>query len=294
VQAACGYLAAHVDRTVTLSELAAKVGSSPFHLQRTFRDLVGLSPLAYQQALRADRFRRDLRNGASVTRALYEAGYGSASRVYESGPTGPGMTPAAYRRGGAGADVRYVILSARLGRLLVAATPRGVCAVKLGDEARGLVDDLHREYPAARVSRGDATLARWARAIVRHLDDRPRPLDLPVDVQATAFQWQVWRALQRIPAGETRTYTEVARAIGRPSAVRAVARACASNPVCLVIPCHRVVAKGGGLGGYRWGVGRKEALLAGEAALSGTHKAPSGGHRARRPRQDRSGRPRRA
>jgi AraC family transcriptional regulator of adaptative response/methylated-DNA-[protein]-cysteine methyltransferase len=279
VQAACGYLAAHVDRTVTLSELAAKVGGSPFHLQRTFRDLVGLSPRAYQQALRADRFRRDLRNGASVTRALYEAGYGSASRVYEGGPTGPGMTPAAYRRGGAGADVRYVIVPTRLGRLLVAATPRGVCAVKLGDQVRALVDDLHREYPAACVGKGDPALARWARAIVSHLDDGPARLELPVDVRATAFQWQVWRALQRIPAGETRTYTEVARAIGRPSAVRAVARACASNPVCLVIPCHRVVAKGGGLGGYRWGVGRKEALLAGEAALPG-------GHTARRLRQD--------
>ena len=264
VQAACGYLALHVDRLVTLAELAAHVGSSPSHLQRTFTDLVGVSPRAYQQALRARRFRRDLRNGATVTRALYDAGYGSTSRVYEVRPTGPGMTPATYRRGGAGLDVRYVMLPTRLGQLLVAATDQGVCAVKLGDDGQELAADLRREYSQARVSEADRTLGRWARTIVAHLD-HPRPLDLPIDVRATAFQWQVWRALQRIPPGQTRTYSEVARSIGRPTAVRAVARACASNPVCLVIPCHRVVPKEGGVGGYRWGAARKRALLAGES-----------------------------
>jgi AraC family transcriptional regulator of adaptative response/methylated-DNA-[protein]-cysteine methyltransferase len=151
-----------------------------------------------------------------------------------------------------------------MGELLVAATDKGVCAVKLGSDGEALVTDLRREYPQARVSEADGTLRRWARAIVAHLD-HPRPLDLPVDVRATAFQWQVWRALQRIPPGQTRTYSEVAQSIGRPTAVRAVARACASNPVCLVIPCHRVVATGGGLGGYRWGIARKRALLAGES-----------------------------
>jgi AraC family transcriptional regulator of adaptative response/methylated-DNA-[protein]-cysteine methyltransferase len=267
VRAACGYLAAHVDRTITLADLAAQVGGSPVHLQRTFTGLVGLSPRAYQEALRAERFRRDLRNGAPVAGALYDAGYGSTRRVYEQGPTGRGMTPAVYRRGGQGTDVQYVTVRTRLGRLLVAATARGVCAVKLGDGTRTLVEDLRREFPNARVSRGHPSLAGWARAVVRHLE-RPAPLDVPLDVRATAFQWQVWRVLQQIPSGETRTYSQVAQAIGRPSAVRAVARACASNPDCLVIPCHPVVAKDGGHGGNRWGVPRKRQLLARESIAS--------------------------
>jgi AraC family transcriptional regulator of adaptative response/methylated-DNA-[protein]-cysteine methyltransferase len=265
IQAACGYLAAHADRSITLAELAAEVGGSPFHLHRTFTSLVGVTPRAYQDALRAHRFRRDLREGAPVAGALYDAGYGSVSRVYERSPTGRGMTPAVYRRGGPGMDVQYVTVRTPLGRLLIAATPRGVCAVTLGDGVRTLVENLRREYPRARVSKGHSTLAGWARAIVRQLD-HPAPLDLPLDVRATAFQWKVWRALQAIPAGETRTYGEVARSIGQPSAARAVARACATNPVCLVVPCHRVVQTGGGLGGYRWGVRRKRALLAKESA----------------------------
>jgi AraC family transcriptional regulator of adaptative response/methylated-DNA-[protein]-cysteine methyltransferase len=265
VQAACGYLAAHADRPITLAELAAQVGGSPFHLHRTFTSLVGLSPRAYQDALRANRFRRGLRAGAPVAGALYDAGYGSVSRVYERSPTGRGMTPAVYRRGGPGVDVQYVTVRTPLGRLLIAATPRGVCAVTLGDRVRALVENLRREYPRARVSKGHPALAEWARAIVRQLD-HPAPLDLPLDVRATAFQWKVWRALQAIPAGETRTYREVARSIGQPSAARAVARACATNPVCLVVPCHRVVQAGGGLGGYRWGIQRKQALLAKESA----------------------------
>jgi AraC family transcriptional regulator of adaptative response/methylated-DNA-[protein]-cysteine methyltransferase len=273
VRAACGYLAAHAHRTITLAELAAEVGGSPFHLQRTFTHLVGLSPRAFQDALRARRFRRDLRQGVPVTSALYEAGYGSTSRVYGRGPTGPGMTPAVYRRGGDGAEVRFVTVRTPLGRLLVAATAKGVCAVKLGDRVRTLVEDLRREYPNAQLSQGHPALATWARAIVRHLH-QPAPLDLPLDVRATAFQWKVWRALQAIPAGETRTYSGVARAIGRPSAARAVARACASNPVCLVVPCHRVVEKGGGIGGYRWGVPRKQTLLANEALVR-AHKSES-------------------
>lgn len=264
IQAACGYLAAHADRSITLAELAAEVGGSPFHLHRTFTSLVGVTPRAYQDALRAHRFRRELREGTPVAGALYDAGYGSVSRVYERSPTGRGMTPAVYRRGGPGVDVQYVTVRTPLGRLLIAATPRGVCAVTLGDGVRGLVESLRREYPRARVSKGHPTLAEWARAIVRQLD-HPAPLDLPLDVRATAFQWKVWRALQAIPAGETRTYSEVARSIGQPSAARAVARACATNPVCLVVPCHRVVQTGGGLGGYRWGVRRKRALLAKES-----------------------------
>jgi AraC family transcriptional regulator of adaptative response/methylated-DNA-[protein]-cysteine methyltransferase len=257
---ACRYLERRADRVVTLAELAAHVGLSASHLQRTFSRRVGVSPRAYQEALRADRFRRGLRAGADVSDATYAAGYGSAGRVYERRPTG-GVTPAAYRRGGADAAVSFVVVRSPLGRLLVAGTPRGVCAVKLSDSARALEDDLRREYPAATIARGSATLRGWVEAVVAHLEGRAPQLDLPIDVRATAFQWTVWRHLQSIPYGATQAYSEVASRIGAPTAVRAVARACATNPVCLVVPCHRVVQKDGGLGGYRWGLERKRALL---------------------------------
>lgn len=265
VHKACRYLEAHADEPVTLERLAEHVGLSPSHLQRTFSRLVGVSPRAYQEALRAERFRRDLRNGEAVSGALYGAGYGSVSRVYERRPTGRGMTPAVYRRGGADAEVSYVIVPSPLGRLLVAGTAKGVCAVKLGDTSRALEDDLRREYPAAQIARGSDTFAAWASIVVAHLEGRVAHLDLPLDVRATAFQWKVWRHLQTIPYGETRAYSEVARRIGAPAAVRAVARACATNPVCLAVPCHRVVQKDGGLGGYRWGLARKRRLLEAEA-----------------------------
>jgi len=261
VQRACRYLETHADEKVSLARLAAHVGLSPSHLQRTFARLVGVSPRAYQEALRARRFRDDLRTGAAVSGALYGAGWGSASRVYERHPTGRGMTPAVYRRGGAEADVSYVVVPCPLGRLLVAGTPKGVCAVKLGDSRRALEGDLRREYPAARVAHGSKAFEAWAAAVVAHLEGRLPHLDLPLDVRATAFQWKVWRHLQTIPAGRTEAYSEVARRIGAPAAVRAVARACATNPVCLVVPCHRVVQKDGGLGGYRWGLDRKRRLL---------------------------------
>ena len=265
VHEACRYLETHADEPVTLKRLAAHVRLSPSHLQRTFSRLVGVSPRAYQEALRAERFRLDLRNGEAVSGALYGAGYGSVSRVYERRPTGRGMTPAVYRRGGADTEVSYVIVPSPLGRLLVAGTRKGVCAVKLGDTNRALEVDLRREYPAARIARGSDTLAAWTSNLVAHLDGRAPHLDLLLDVRATAFQWKVWRHLQTIPYGETQAYSEVARRIGAPTAVRAVARACATNPVCLAVPCHRVVQKDGGLGGYRWGLVRKRRLLDGEA-----------------------------
>jgi AraC family transcriptional regulator of adaptative response/methylated-DNA-[protein]-cysteine methyltransferase len=237
------------------------VGASPFHLQRTFTRLVGLSPRRYQDALRAAAFRGELRNGSPLSGAVYEAGYGSISRVYEHKPTGQGMTPATYRRGGQGADMRFSVVDTSLGRLLVAGTTQGICAVKLGDRDAALEQDLRDEYPAARIRRDQSAFSSWVRALVAHVDCRSPHLDLPLDVRATAFQWTVWRHLQSIPYGHTRTYSDVARAIGAPSSVRAVARACATNPVCLVVPCHRVVQKGGGLGGYRWGIERKRQLL---------------------------------
>lgn len=260
VQRACAYIEQHADAAITLADLAAHVRASPFHLQRTFTKIVGISPRAYRDAVRAGRFREVLRNGAPVAGATYDAGYGSSSRVYERLPTG-GMTPAVYRRGGKDTTVAFTVVSSPLGRLLVAGTARGICAVKLGDRDERLEEDLRRELPAATLVRDDANLRRWVSPILAHLKGQAPHLDLPLDVQATAFQWKVWRYLQSIPYGETRAYSDVARAIGVPSSVRAVARACATNPVCLVIPCHRVVQKGGGLGGYRWGTERKQRLL---------------------------------
>ena len=270
VRRACAYIEQHAEEPLILASIAAHVEASPYHFQRTFTRIVGISPRAYQDALRAKRFRRGLREGVPVTGAIYDAGYGSSSRVYERLPTGRGMTPAVYKRGAQGVDVRYAVADSPLGRLLVAATPRGICSVKLGDTDHELTDDLRREYPAASVSPDRTDLGRWIKAILTHLGGRRPHLDLPVDVQATAFQWKVWRYLQSIPYGETRAYSQVARAIGAPSAVRAVARACATNPVCLVIPCHRVVQKDGGLAGYRWGVERKQTLI--DSERKGTRK----------------------
>jgi len=266
VQRACAYIEQHADAAITLADLAAHVRASPFHLQRTFTRIVGISPRAYRDAVRAGRFRQVLRDGVPVTGAIYDAGYGSSSRVYERLPTGRGMTPAVYRRGGKNMTVAFTTVSSPMGRLLVAGTPRGICAVKLGDADEGLEADLRREYPAATIVRGGDGLQQWVAAILAHLKRQAPHLDLPLDVQATAFQWKVWRHLQSIPYGETRAYSDVARAIGAPSAARAVARACATNPVCLVVPCHRVVQKAGGLGGYRWGIERKQRLLKRERA----------------------------
>ena len=193
--------------------------------------------------------------------ALYEAGYGSSSRLYERAPGQLGMTPATYRRGGQGLHIAYTIAESPFGRILVAGTERGVCAVRLGDDDAALEAELGAEFPAAEVRRDDAALGEWAGAILAHVAGEQPHLDLPLDVRATAFQWRVWEALRAIPYGATRSYSEVARSIGQPTAARAVAQACASNPVALVVPCHRVVREGGELGGYRWGVERKSVLL---------------------------------
>ena len=263
VRRASAYLAIHADRPITLGHLARVAAMSPDHLQRRFKAIVGVSPREYQAAVRAVRLRASLRDGRDVTTAIYEAGYGSPSRVYEASPTG-GMSPSNYRRGGAGMRIGYSAVPSPVGQVLVAATEHGVCSVKLGDNVAALVRDLRAEYPAAAIEPDRKPRSEWVKAIAQHLRGAATSLDLPIDVQATAFQWKVWRALQQIPYGETRAYADVARAIGKPRAVRAVARACATNPVCLVVPCHRVVRTGGGIGGYRWGVKRKEQLLSRE------------------------------
>jgi AraC family transcriptional regulator of adaptative response/methylated-DNA-[protein]-cysteine methyltransferase len=268
VRRAAAFLVAHADEPVSLATLARVAKVSPFHLQRQFKKALKLSPREFQAACRADRFRKELRSGRDVAAAIYEAGYGSPSRVYEAAPTGRGMAPSTYRRGGVGSDIGFVTVRCDLGTLLVAATAKGLCAVKLGDTAQALEDDLRREFPNARITANQRVPRDWVRAIVRQVQGDASGAALPLDVRGTAFQWRVWRALQAIPGGETRSYADVARAIGRPSAARAVARACATNPVCVVIPCHRVVARAGGPGGYRWGAARKARLLARERKRS--------------------------
>ena len=259
------WIEAHADEKITLVRLGAALGVGPSHLQRTFTRVVGVSPRRYAEACRLDRVKRHLRDGEDVTTALYRAGYGSPSRLYERADDRLGMTPDAYRRGGAGTRIAFDVVASPLGHLLVAATERGVCAARLGDDAAALAASLAAEYPAARIERDAAATGPWVERLLRHLDGREasvdEPLDGALDAGGTDFQQRVWEELRAIPAGETRTYGEVATAIGRPTAARAVARACAENPVALVVPCHRVVRGDGGLGGYRWGLDRKRALL---------------------------------
>jgi len=282
VREAREYLDHHLDETVTLERLGAAVGLSPYHLQRSFRRQTGMSPKAYADARRMERMKSGLRKGDTVSRATYDAGYTSTSRAYDHARARIGMTPAAYRRGGAGLRIRYTTLPTSLGVLLIAATDRGLCAVTLGDSAKALEDGLRDEYPAARIEAGDDQLRAWTTAVVDRLEGSgtaPRP---PLDVRGTAFQLRVWEELQRIPMGTTRSYGEVARASGRPTAARAVAGACAGNPVAVVIPCHRVVRETGELGGYRWGAERKRAILEREKGRSlrdGSEAAPARGRR---------------
>lgn len=246
---------------LTLAELSQRVGVSPFHLQRLFKRATGLSPREYQSARRMQHVKHGLRKGDDVTTALYDAGFGSPSRLYEKSGQQLGMTPGTYRRGGVGATVNYAILPSALGRVLVAATSRGLCAVRFGETAAELKRELREEFHAAAIVRDDAALQPYIQALLASMRGQRVTIDLPLDVRATAFQKKVWDALRTIPRGETRSYSEVARDIGDPHAVRAVARACASNPVAIAIPCHRVVRSDGDLAGYRWGITRKRKLL---------------------------------
>ncbi len=261
----CRYIEAHSAEALTLATISQEVGVSAQHLQRVFKRIVGISPRQYQDAVRLRQLKSHLQKGDSVTTAQYEAGYNSSSRLYERAATQLGMTPASYRKGGQGVQITMTIVTTPLGQLLLATTARGLCAVRLGDEATTLQTELQHEFPHAEIHADDTQLKPAVEALVQYLSGQQVTLNLPLDIQATAFQRRVWEALQAIPYGETRSYAELAAAIAQPKAVRAVASACAANPVALVIPCHRVIRGDGSLSGYRWGLERKEVLLAQEA-----------------------------
>ena len=257
---------------LTLAALSAPVCMSPHQLERAFRSVMGITPRQYADAHRMRRFKSRLKKGDDVTTALYDAGFGSSSRLYERAPSQLGMTPATYRQGGAGMEIHYTIADSPLGRLLVASTSRGVSALYFGEFDARLEAALAKEYPRAEIRRDRNGLEASVGKILAHLRGREPHLDLPTDVQATAFKRRVWEELRRIPYGATRTYSQVARAIGQPAAIRAVARACATNPVSVVVPCHRVVREDGNLAGYRWGLDRKRTLIANEAAAANENR----------------------
>lgn len=261
---------------VTLHELSERVGLSPFYLQRLFKRATGLTPREYQSARRVQKVKSGLQNGDDVTTALYAAGFGSPSRLYEKAPEQLGMTPGEYRRGGLGANISFTIAPTSLGRVLIAATERGLSAVRFGDSAGDLERDLRREFHAAELRRDDAAMKQYLEPLLAAIRGENTSVDLPLDVRATAFQMKVWERLRQIPRGETRSYSDIAREIGAPRAVRAVARACATNPVALAVPCHRVVRSDGKLAGYRWGVERKNKLLERERTEmeSGPRRSP--------------------
>jgi AraC family transcriptional regulator of adaptative response/methylated-DNA-[protein]-cysteine methyltransferase len=265
VERACAALDADPQGRMTLAQLSDAVHVSPFHLQRIFTRVVGVSPRQYQAARRGAALRDALQRGDGVTRAALDAGFNSPSRLYENVASELGMAPSAYRKKGAGLTVRYASSPTPLGHVLVAATDKGICRIAFGDELGMLVDDLRATLANAQLIEDRVQIAPFISQIDAYLNGRRETFDLPLDVAATAFRQRVWDALRSIPYGETRSYTEIAEALGTPSAVRAVASACASNPVALAIPCHRVVQKGGALAGYRWGLARKAALLDAEA-----------------------------
>jgi AraC family transcriptional regulator, regulatory protein of adaptative response / methylated-DNA-[protein]-cysteine methyltransferase len=265
VQRVAALLANAEDEPPRLSLLAAQVSSSPAQLRRAFRRATGLSPKEFEQAFRLARFKKMLRNGCNVTDALYACGYGSSSRLYEKANAQLGMTPASYGKGGEGMVINYAVADTSLGKVLVAATQRGVSAVYLGESEKALAEELRKEYPKAeRLGAGEGN-QRWLKEIVRRVEGNAPSMELPLDVLATVFQRRVWQELQKIPRGTTRTYMQVAKSLGQPRSVRAVARACATNPVSIVVPCHRVIRSDGALAGYRWGLSRKEKLLEREA-----------------------------
>jgi AraC family transcriptional regulator of adaptative response/methylated-DNA-[protein]-cysteine methyltransferase len=268
VERATRQLAESAEESVRFGALAGSIGTTPATLRRAFLQVTGLRPRELAEALRLARFKKMLRAGKSITNALYETGYGSSSRVYERSNAQLGMTPATYRKGGMGMKIGYSIAKSALGKVLVAATDRGVSAVYLGDAEAKLVQELKDEYPRAELVPADDSFERWVKEIVQRVEGKPPRIELPLDLQATAFQRRVWQELQRIPVGTTRTYSQVAKALGNPKAVRAVARACATNPVSIVVPCHRVIREDGNLAGYRWGLSRKDQLLAQEKVVS--------------------------
>jgi len=261
VQRAAQVLESDLDEPVNVGTLAKTLGVSVDTMRRAFRQQAGVTPKELAAALRLRKFKNLLREGQSITDALYATGYGSASRVYERSDAHLGMTPATYQKGGTGMKIKYTTAKSTLGEVLVAATERGVSAVYLGDATQKLVNELREEYPRAEISAAQGSFSQWVEEVVARTEGSAPRRELPLDLQATAFQRRVWQELQKIPRGMTRTYSQIARAVGKPRAVRAVARACATNPVSIVVPCHRVVRADGNLAGYRWGLSRKEKLL---------------------------------
>jgi AraC family transcriptional regulator of adaptative response/methylated-DNA-[protein]-cysteine methyltransferase len=268
VRRACQLIDAAEDKP-DLRAIAEAAGLSPFHFHRLFKRLVGVTPREYVAARHTGRLRESLQRGASVTEAIYDAGFSSSSRVYEIADETLGMTPGAYRAGAPGLTITYAVTRCSLGTLLVAATPRGVCTIELGDSAEGLRRRLAQRFKKAAVVQDDRAVKHCVEAVTRFLDAPDQNIDLPLDVRGTAFQRRVWTALRRLRAGTTTTYSDLARRIGQPRAVRAVARACASNTIALAIPCHRVIRTDGSLSGYRWGLQRKRTLLDRERAAAG-------------------------
>ncbi|HQX54937.1 MAG TPA: bifunctional DNA-binding transcriptional regulator/O6-methylguanine-DNA methyltransferase Ada [Pyrinomonadaceae bacterium] len=257
---------------VTLDRLASELDVSPYHLQRSFKQIIGVSPKKYAEAKRMERFKRQVRGGSDIVTAIYESGFGSSSRLYEKAWESLGMTPSEYKKGGKGMMINYTVTDCKLGRLLVAATSNGLCAVAFADTDTELVQNLRLEYPNADIAEDVAILKRYVQEVLEHLAGDKSPFALPLDVRATAFQLQVWELLRRIPFGETVSYGQIAEMLGDKKKVRAVARACATNRVAVVIPCHRVVAADGKLSGYRWGIERKRKLLELELELKGKQR----------------------
>lgn len=280
VEKVCRYIDTHSEGRATLDALGRAVGVSPFHLQRTFKALTGITPRAYADSRRLHALKAGLRQGHSVTRSLYDAGYGSSSRLYERAASQLGITPARYLKEGGGVTIRYTIALTPVGKMLLAATGCGICSIRLGDSEEILERELRSEYPKAEMIRADRQLRALVKKLLAMLGGKSAAspqvksgAPLPLDIQATAFQRRVWEALQAIPRGATKSYREIAAEIGDPRAARAVARACAANPVAIAIPCHRVVREDGKLSGYRWGAERKRKLLELEAARTAENAA---------------------
>jgi len=265
----CQLIEDNLEENISLEFLGGKAGISPHHLQRTFKSILGITPKQYATALKIRSFKEQVQKGEDVTSAMYEAGFGSSRALYENAADNLGMTPAAYKSKGKGMKISYTVVDCDLGKMLVAKTERGICSVTFGDREKELVEALETEFSAAEIEADKSGLAKYVETILQLLEGRETRFALPLDVQATAFQLQVWETLRKIPYGDTRSYKQVAELIGQPKAVRAVARACATNPTALVTPCHRVVRENGDLSGYRWGIERKRQILAKEAKEAG-------------------------
>src|SRR5271170_922612 len=257
----CRYIEQHLDEPITLGRLSKIFRQSPFHLQRRFKAALGISPREFADSCRLRLLKRNLQAGDNVTRAMYDAGYGSSSRLYEKTSSQLGMTPDKYRRGAIAATIRYVVSDSPLGRMLIAATDRGICSIQFARSDGELLEGLKREFPFAVRKPDGGALQAWVKTLLSQMVGKELNAALPLDIRATAFQRRVWTYLQSIPFGATRSYSDVAKAIGQPTASRAVARACATNPVAIAIPCHRVVREDGTESGYRWGLERKKTLL---------------------------------